>query len=91
MEEMVSDCKVVNGKSNKRKTEPDFVAGDAYIELNVPDAILNAADGGWLQIKSLLLTAKKIVKYKNLIAELKNTEKRIIFLTAFQHGLNDKM
>lgn len=91
MEGMVSGCKAVNGKSNKGKTEPDFAAGDAYIELNVPDAILNAADGGWFQIKSLLLTAEKIVKFKNLIAELINTEKRIIFLTVFQHDLNDKM
>lgn len=58
MEEMVNSCMFVNGKSNKGKQEPDFMARDAYIELNVPDAILNAADGGWMQISSLFLTAE---------------------------------
>lgn len=91
MEEMVSECGVGKGKTGRGDVEVDFFAGDAYIGINVPDAILNAVDGGWMQIKSLLLTAEKITKYKNVLDHLRDTGKRMIFLTVFQHGLNDNM
>lgn len=90
MEEMVSGC--INEKiGGNEKTGSDFIAGDANIQINVPDAILNAAGGGWMQIKSLMLTVEKVSRNKNIIAELKGTGKRMIFLTIFQHGFNEKM
>ena len=55
MEEMVSGCTSVR-TGGKGGTGPDFILGGAYIEVNVPDAILNAAGDGWLQAKSLMLT-----------------------------------
>lgn len=91
MEEMAGGCKAVHGKPNNGMAGSGFVAGDAYIELNVPDAILDAAGGGWVQIKSLFLTPEKIEKYKNIIFGVRGRRKKMIFLTVFQHGLNDRM
>lgn len=91
MEEMSNVCMAIRRMESWEETEPDFFTGDSCIQINVPDAILNPADGGWLEIKSLLLTAKKIAGHRNLIANSKKTGKRIIFLTVLQHNLNDNM
>ena len=48
MEEMVSGSMVSRKIESREGAGPDFVLGDAYIEINVPDAILNAAGDGWL-------------------------------------------
>ena len=69
----------------------DLVTENAFIEINVPDAILNAAGGGWRQVESLMLTAEKISKYKSAFDSLGDTGKRMVFLTIFQHGLNERM
>ena len=47
MEELAGGC-IASRKIESREEGPDFILGDAYIEINVPDAILNAAGDGWL-------------------------------------------
>lgn len=90
MEEMDNGCEVY-GELKRAGKKWDLVTGNAYIEINVPEAILNAAGDGWMQAKSLLLNAEKIGRYKNIMAELKGIGEKVIFLTIFQHGLNDRM
>ena len=48
MEGLVGECMVSRKIESREGAEPDFILGDAYIEINVPDAILNAAGDGWL-------------------------------------------
>lgn len=90
MEELDNGCKVY-GELKRTGKKWDLVTGGAYIEINVPDSILNAAGDGWMQVKSLMLNAEKIGRYKNIMAELKGTGEKIIFLTVFQHGINEGM
>ena len=93
MEEMVSGS-MVSRKIESREEDgagPDFILGDAWIELNVPDAILNAAGDGWLQVKSLMLTDEKAVRYMDMVSGMEDGNKRFILLTVFQHGLNGRM
>lgn len=40
---------------------------------------------------SLLLTAEKIARYKSAYASLGDIGKRMVFLTVFQHGFNERM
>lgn len=47
MEEMVNGCMASKRMESKGKAGADFIAGNAYVEINVPDAILNAAGDGW--------------------------------------------
>ena len=90
MEEMVSGC--MRGRAGGRgRTGPDFISGDAWIETNVPDAILNAAGDGWIQARSLIVAAEKAARFKKMISGMESENKRFILLTAFQHGLNDRM
>lgn len=91
MEEMVSGSMVSRKIESREGAGPDFILGDAYIEINVPDAILNAAGNGWMQVKSLMLTDGKAVRYRDMVSGMENGNKRFILLTVFQHGLNDKM
>lgn len=90
MEGMVNGCTFQKIES-RGDAGPDFMAGDACIQINIPDAILNPVDGEWFEIKSLLLTGRKIARHRNLIANFHGTGKRIIFLTIFQHNLNDNL
>ena len=90
MKEMDNGCEVY-GELKRAGKKWDLVTRDAFIEINVPDAILNAAGDGWMQVKSLMLNAEKIGRYKNIMAELKGIWEKVIFLTIFQHGLNDRM
>ncbi len=90
MEELDNGCKVYEELKVAGK-KWDLVTGNAYIEINVPDAILNAAGGGWMQVKSLMLTAEKIARYESAFASLGDTGKKMVFLTIFQHGLNERM
>ena len=90
MEELAGGC-IASRKIESREEEPDFILGDAYIEINVPDAILNAAGDGWLQVKSLMLTDGKAERYRDMVSRMENENKRFILLTVFQHGLNDRM
>ena len=91
MEEMVSGCIARKEMESRGGAVADFIAGDAYIEINVPDAILNAAGNGWMQAKSLLLTDEKAVRYRDMVSGMEDGNKRFILLTVFQHGLNDRM
>lgn len=90
MEEMVSGCTASKEMKIVGEAGPDFIIGDAYIEVNIPDAILNAAGDGWNQVMSLMVTAGQAVRHKNMVLGLED-EKRPIFLTVLQHGLNDRM
>ena len=45
MEELAGEC-IASRKIESREEEPDFILGDAWIELNVPDAILNVRRAG---------------------------------------------
>ena len=91
MEEMVSGCIARKKMESRGGAVADFIAGDAYIEINVPDAILNAAGNGWMQVKSLMLSSEKAVKCKHMVSGLEGGYKRFILLTVFQYGLNDSM
>lgn len=93
MEEMVSGSMVSRKIESREGAGPDFILGDAWIELNVPDAILNAAGNGWMQVKSLMLTDGKAVRYRDMdmVSGMEDGNKRFILLTVFQHGLNDRM
>lgn len=90
MEGMVNGCTFQKMES-RGDTGPDFFAEGSCIQINVPDAILNPVYGEWFEIKSLLLTGRKIARHRNLIANFHGTGKRIIFLTIFQHNLNDNL
>lgn len=90
MEGMANGCTFKKVES-RGDAEPDFFTGDSCIQINVPDAVLNPADGGWFEIRSLLLTAKKIAGHRNLTAKSQKAGKRIIFLTVLQHSLNNNM
>ena len=91
MEEMVSGSMISRKIESREGAGPDFILGDAYIEINVPDAILNAAGNGWMQVKSLMLSSEKAVKCKHMVSGLEGGYKRFILLTVFQYGLNDSM
>lgn len=69
MEELDNGCKVY-GELKRAGKKWDLMIGNAYIEINVPEAILNAAGDGWMQVKSLMLNAEKIARYKSAIASL---------------------
>lgn len=75
MEGMVNGC-TFQKMENRGDAEPDFMAGDACIQINVPDAILNPVDGEWFEIKSLLLTGRRIARHRKLIADFHGTGKR---------------
>lgn len=91
MEELAGGC-IASRKIESREEEgPDFILGDAWIEINVPDAILNAAGNGWMQVKSLMLTDGKAERYRDMVSGMEDGNKRFILLTVFQHGLNDRM
>ncbi len=66
MEGMVNVCTFQKMES-RGDTGPDFFAEGSCIQINVPDAILNPVDGEWFEIKSLLLTGRKIARHRNLI------------------------
>lgn len=89
MEEIAGDYADSEGETVRRGTGPDFETGDAWIEINAPSVELDVADGGEVEIKSLLLSPQKISKYSSLLV-MQQDEKRMIFLTVFQHGLNEK-
>ena len=91
MEELAGGCIASRKIESREGAGPDFILGDAWIELNVPDAILNAAGDGWLQVKSLMLTDGKAVRYRDMVSRMENENKKFILLTVFQHGLNDRM
>ena len=91
MEEMVSGSMVSRKIESREGAGPDFILEDAWIEVNVPDAILNAAGDGWLQAKFLMLTDGKAVRYRDMVSGMEDGNKRFILLTVFQHGLNDRM
>ncbi len=90
MEGLDNGCKVY-GDIKMEGKKWDLVTGDACVQIKVPDVILDAAGGGWMQVKSLMLTAEKISRYKSAFASLWDTGKRMVFLTIFQHGLNERM
>ena len=74
MEEMVSGSMVSRKIESREGAGPDFILGDAYIEINVPDAILNAAGNGWMQAKSLMLTGGKAVRYRDMVSGMENED-----------------
>lgn len=90
MEEMTGDCVSSRRDTVWRGTGLDFETGDAWIEINVPSLQFEAADGRGVEIKSLLLTQQKIAKYSSLLV-MQQDGKRMIFLTVFQHGMNEEM
>ena len=91
LEEMVSGCTARKNMKIGGEEGPDFITGDACIQINIPDAILNAAGDGWNQVMSLMVTAGQAVRHKNMVLGLEGENKRPIFLTVLQHGLNDRM
>lgn len=91
MEEMANGHMVSRKIVSNGKAGADFIAGDTYIEINVPASILNAAGDGWMQVQSLMMTAEKAVRHKSMVSGPEDGVRRLIFLTVFQHGLNDRM
>lgn len=91
MEEMVNGCAASKRMGNRGETGPDFIAGDTYIEINVQASILNAAGDGWIQVQFLMVAAEKAVRHKSMVSGPEDGVRRLIFLTALQHGLNDRM
>ena len=91
MEGMANGCTFHKMGKIVGEAGPDFITGDACIQINIPDAILNAAGDGWNQVMSLMVTAGQAVRHKNMVLGLEGENKRPIFLTVLQHGLNDRM
>lgn len=71
--------------------EPDFVAGDDYIEIHIPCAGPDAAGGGRAQVMPLMPAAGETAKHRDAFAGLGDMGKRLVFLTIFPHGLDGKV